>query len=134
MTESLAEKRIKMLEKAREEHTLNYVWSHDFFFGDEPDQLWRKKMCCFYCNFAQKFFIGFVFFYILTYYIYQILGNAPLTVKIHHKNTLFSSAITKEYFLLLQLLSLLYYRTSYKHKTLKYQITLLYRNDSENDQ
>ena len=50
-----------MLEKAREEHTFNNVWSQDgkimffdkntklkfvivnFFFGDEPDQLWRKK-------------------------------------------------------------------------------------------
>ena len=38
------------------------------------------------------------FFYILAYYFYQILGNAPLIVKIHHKNILF--------------LSLLYYRTS----------------------
>ena len=50
-----------MLEKAREEHTFNNVCSQvgkimffdrntklkliivNFFFGDEPDQLWRKK-------------------------------------------------------------------------------------------
>ena len=32
------------------------------------------------------FFIGFVFFYIFFTSFYQILGNAPLIVKIHHKN------------------------------------------------
>ena len=37
-------------------------------------------------------------FYILTYYFYQILGNAPLIVKIYHKNILFLSTITKLYF------------------------------------
>ena len=37
-------------------------------------------------------------FYILTYYFYQIFGNAALIVKIRHKNILFLSAITKQYF------------------------------------
>ena len=41
--------------------------------------------------------IGFGFFYILTYYFYQILDNAPLIVKIHHKKTLFLSTLTKQY-------------------------------------
>ena len=43
MTESLAEKRIKMLEKAREEHTLNYVWSHDFFLAMSQTNYGEKK-------------------------------------------------------------------------------------------
>ena len=61
VTECLTIKRISMLEKARKEHTFNSVWSQDgriiffdkntklifiivnFFFGDEPEQLWRKK-------------------------------------------------------------------------------------------
>ena len=75
MTESLIAKRINMLEKGREEHTFNNVWSQEgriiffdkdrnkvtklklitinffFFFGNEPDQLSKKKMCCFYCSF-----------------------------------------------------------------------------------
>ena len=82
-----------------------------FFFGDKPimTNYGEKKMCCFYCNFAKRFFIGFGFFYILTYYFYQILGNAPLIVKIHRKNTLFLSTITKQYFFFTE------FSTSIKH-------------------
>ena len=62
VTESFTTKRINMVGKAREEHSFSNVWSQDgkimFFdkntnkvkiyysyslFGDEPDQLWRKK-------------------------------------------------------------------------------------------
>ena len=59
-----------MLEIAREGYTFNNVWSQDgkimffdkntwlkliiinFFFGNEPDHLLRKKKFCFCCNFA----------------------------------------------------------------------------------
>ena len=46
----------------------------------------------------RSFLLVLDIFYILTYYFYQILGNATLIVKIHHKNTLFLSTITKQYF------------------------------------
>ena len=46
---------------------------------------------------VRSFLLVLGIFYILTYYLYQILGNATLLVKIHHKNTL--SIITKQYFL-----------------------------------
>ena len=54
-------------------------------------------------------------FYIFTYYLYQILGNATLIVKIHPKNTL--SIITKQYFLSsnFQHYSLTEVSTSIKH-------------------
>ena len=54
-------------------------------------------------------------FYIFTYYLYQILGNATLIVKIHPKNTL--SIITKQYFLSSNLhhYSLTEVSTSIKH-------------------
>ena len=63
--ESLTAKIISILEKAREEHTFNNVWSQDgkvmffdkgrnkvlyllqlipFFFSNEPDQLWGKNV------------------------------------------------------------------------------------------
>ena len=64
MTESLTAKSINMLEKAREEHTFTthghkmvrlcfsikmqtklklIIFNSFFFFGNEPDQLWREK-------------------------------------------------------------------------------------------
>ena len=46
----------------------------------------------------RSFLLVLGFFYILAYYFYQILGNALLVVKIHQKNTLFLSTITKQYF------------------------------------
>ena len=63
VADSLAAERVITSERARQEHTFNNVWSQDgkimffdkntklkfiivnFFFGDESDQLWRKKMC-----------------------------------------------------------------------------------------
>ena len=67
----------------------------NFFIGDEPDQLWRKNVLFL----LQVFYWFWGFFYVLTYYFSQILGNAPLIiVKINHKNTLLLSTITKQYF------------------------------------
>ena len=78
--ESLTAKRINMLEKAREEHTFNNVWSQDgkikffnkntklklgivnFFIGDEPDQLCRKNVL-FLLQFYLEVFIGFGVFF-----------------------------------------------------------------------
>ena len=130
-----------MLEKAREEHTFNNVCSQvgkimffdkntklkliivNFFFGNEPDQLWRKKnvvsIVILPRSFLMVLFVCFfvVFFYILTYYFYQILGNAPLIIKIHHKNILFSSTITKQYFFFCNFYhySIAEFSTSIKH-------------------
>ena len=63
-----------------------------------------NKVKTYYSYFAwivillRSFLLVLGFFYILTYYFYQILGNALLVVKIHQKNTLFLSTITKQYF------------------------------------
>ena len=70
----------------------------NFFIGDEPDQLCRKNVLFLLQFYLEVFYWFWGFFYVLTYYFYQILGNAPLIVKIHHKNTLFLSTITKQYF------------------------------------
>ena len=58
----------------------------------------EKKNYFFILILLRSFLLVLDIFYILTYYFYQILGNATLIVKIHHKNTLFLSAITKQYF------------------------------------
>ena len=88
-----------------------------FFFGDEPDQLWKKKCVVSIVILLRSFLLVLGFFYILTYYFYQILGNAPLIVKIHHKNTLFLSTITKQYFFFCNLYhySITEFSTSIKH-------------------
>ena len=70
----------------------------NFFFGNEPDHLLRKKSFVSIVILLRSFLLVLGIFYILTYYFYQILGNALLIVKIHHKNTLFLSTITKQYF------------------------------------
>ena len=66
VTESLTVKRINMLEKAKKLIIVN------FFFGNEPDQLWSKKNLLFRLQFYLEVFswFCFVFFYILTYYFY----------------------------------------------------------------
>ena len=71
-----------------------------FFFGDEPDQLWKKSVVS-VVILLRIFLLVLGFFYILAYYFNQILGNAPLIVKTHRKNLLFLATITKEYFFLL---------------------------------
>ena len=57
---------------------------------------YREKI--FLKKFCSEVFYWFWFFYILKYNFSQILGNVPLIVKIHHKNDLFLSTITKQYF------------------------------------
>ena len=65
VTESLTVKRINMLEKAKKLIIVN------FFFGNEPDQLWSKKNLLFRLQFYLEVFSWFCcFFYILTYYFY----------------------------------------------------------------
>ena len=163
-----------MLEKAREGYTFNNVWSQDgkimffdkntwlkliivnFFFGNEPDHLLRKKSFVSIVILLRSFLLVLGIFYILTYYFYQILVNAPLIVKIHYKNTLLLSTITNQYFFsynfyyysitalstnIKHINKISYYTidsitelsANIKHIN-KYHITLLYRNISDNDQ
>ena len=68
-------------------------------FWPEPGQLWRKIIFVgSIVILLRRFLLVLGLFYILTYYFYQILGNTPLIIKIHHKNILFLSTITKQYF------------------------------------
>ena len=79
--ESLTAKRINMLEKAREEHTFNNVWSQDgnimffnkntnkvksfysyFSFGNESGQLWEKNCVGSILILLKSFLLVFVFF------------------------------------------------------------------------
>ena len=142
MTESLIAKRINMLEKGREEHTFNNVWSREgrnmffdkdtnkvtklklitinflFFFLEMSQINYQKKKCvASIVVFPRSFLLVLGFFYILTYCFYQILGNVPLIVKLHHKNTLFLSTITKQYFFFCNLYhySITEFSTSIKH-------------------
>ena len=62
MTEILAEKRIKMLEEAREEHTLNYVWSQDFFLAASQTNYGEKKCAVSIVILLRSFLLGLAFF------------------------------------------------------------------------
>ena len=116
VTESLTAKRIIMLEKAREEHTFNNVWSQhgkimlfdkntklkliivNFFSAMSQASYGEKKYAVFIITLLRIFLLVLALYYILTYYVHQILGNAPLIVKIHDKNILFLSTIINQYF------------------------------------
>ena len=133
VTESLTARRMNMLEKAREEYTFNNVWLQDdkiiffdkntnkvktyfFFFFRQLARLFTEKKSVFSTAILlRSFLLVSGIFYIFTYYLYQILGNATLIVKIHPKNTL--SIITKQYFLSsnFQHYSLTEVSTSIKH-------------------
>ena len=82
MTENLAAKRINVLEKAREEYTFNNMWLQDgkimffnentnkvktySFFGNESDQLWRKKSFVSMVILLRSFLLVLGIFYIMT--------------------------------------------------------------------
>ena len=68
----------------------------NFFFGDEPDQLSIKKSVVSIVILRRSFLLVLGFYYILTYYFYQILGNTSLIVKFFTK--IFFSTLTKQCF------------------------------------
>ena len=135
VTESLTTKRINVVEKAREEHSFSNVWSQDgkIMFFDKSTNKVKIYYSYFFLamsqtNYGEKKSVGSIvillrsflvalllFFYILTYYFYQILGNAPLIVKIHHKNILFLSNIKKQYF---------FFRNFYHYSITEFSISM----------